>query len=242
VRPADGDRCWVLPLSSVLGPADFPAAHSPPLQVEGLDLSLANKMLGAVGTGTSEDVSTATPRTSSSPSSPAAGTLRLNGQQHPQHHLTVLPPLPCDVWQCGGGYRELSPRVPLLAIDLGQTPGALQGSAILELRHQPQLPISAMDGQQLSHGEEAGSGNCHAIVIWVDFDQGGSDVPAGSCTHSNGPHADGLPKPGPKQGVLLLNQPVAAARGVHGVPAQLRVTTQISEGADEMSFGVSLVV
>lgn len=53
-------------------------------------------------------------------------------------------------WQCGGGYVELTERVPLLHMDFQQPVGSLSGG-VVEARVVRQ-------------------GTCHALLLWMDYD------------------------------------------------------------------------
>ena len=63
-------------------------------------------------------------------------------------------------WQCGGGYAELTERVPLLHLDF-------------------QGPGTSLDGAA-THARVLQRGTCHAVLLWMEYGldpSGGLQVP-----------------------------------------------------------------
>ena len=72
-------------------------------------------------------------------------------------------------WQCGGGYAELTERVPLLHMDFRESVTSLTG-AVVEARHLQE-------------------GTCHAVLLWMDYDLD----PDGSFQVTSSQHARHVP-------------------------------------------------
>lgn len=53
-------------------------------------------------------------------------------------------------WQCGGGYAELTERVPLLHCDF-------------------QGPVTSLTGAVVE-APAVQQGTCHAVLLWMDYD------------------------------------------------------------------------
>lgn len=119
-------------------------------------MTLANAMLGVVGTPEEACGPWSPPPHSDShaelnPSQPMDGTTASTPPPpSPDATIPPLPPLPFAVWQCGGGYREVSQRADVMCLDLAGPMQQARGSTRL---HVP-----------------AGSGTVHAIVLWLDYD------------------------------------------------------------------------
>ena len=60
-----------------------------------------------------------------------------------------MPILAYQAWQCGGGYVELTERVPLLQMDFQRVVHPLAGAA---------------DARVLQRG------TCHAVLLWMEYD------------------------------------------------------------------------
>ncbi|GLC46837.1 Protein arginine N-methyltransferase 7 [Pleodorina starrii] len=156
-----------------------------------------------------------------------------------------LPILPYSVWQAGGGYEELSGRRELLSLDCGGHLDDVEGVATLTVTH---------------------GSVCHAIVLWLEYDLG---PPAASTTHgseqrrrqgdetqgtgatepggdgggsggglvvSTAPAADGGPT-ATVQGVYLLRQPVQLTRG-----SRLHVAAQFDGLDADVSVEVTVLL
>ncbi len=138
------------------------------VQVEGLNLELANRLLGVVGaeSGDPEDIR----------SSP-------------------LPVLPYAVWQCGAGYEELSERVTLVTFDFNEPLRDREGEAVLAWKRED-LPCSAWPSSGVNHNEGEGGGVrcCHAIVMWMDYFSGSGLLLSQAPDRDGGPtpHTQGV--------------------------------------------------
>ena len=211
--------------------------------VEGFDLTPANRTLGVVGgeEGPLGGASEVEPEGAAA--SGKEGAPQQQQQQQRQHH-GFLPVLPYPVWQCGGGYRELSQRATVMEFDFASAMADQAGSAEL---HWASTPPSAggNNGESTSpapvgpdcHAPSGaavsptpGGAVCHAIVFWMDYKLGvsGSGEPLWL---SQMPDPEGRPLPS-VQGVLLLQQPVVA-----GGPG-LMVRASLSSEDGDISFEV----
>lgn len=166
--------------------------------IEGLDLSVANALLGVVGT-------------SSPPLQSPSGETTGIGDSATDLAGSVsggVPVLPYAVWQCGGGYREISQRFDLLHFDFSGPVADVEGAA---------AAATALPG-----------GTCHAIVYWMDFHMDD----AATCVVSGAPPQDSRPGPS-EQAVQLLPQPIEFKAG-----AQLTVAARFLAADGNVEFEI----
>lgn len=163
------------------------------LQVQGLDLRPANKILGVVGASECdqhEQPASGAETTGHAQATPAATDCSMGAAHSSEHEDgsspgstavqaagstsdTVpepLPPLPYAVWQCGGGYVEQSDRVDLLQLDLAG-------------------PVQRVEGRQQVHVLPGAT--VHAVVLWLDYDLTPRSCHDGSSSNSGGSSVDG---------------------------------------------------
>ncbi|KAG2485028.1 hypothetical protein HYH03_016231 [Edaphochlamys debaryana] len=103
-----------------------------------------------------------------------------------------LPVLPYSIWQAGGGYEELSERSKLLRLDCSSHLDDVEGGAVLTAVR---------------------PGVCHAVVLWMDYDL---SPPSGSGRSELSVTTGPLPNGGPTaavQGVYLLRKPYEVKPG-----------------------------
>lgn len=159
--------------------------------VEGVDLTAANALLGVVGDGSSEGAAGG-----------AAGA------------ASGVPVMPYAVWQCGGGYEEVSERFDLLKFDFGGAVADVAGEATV---------VATPTG-----------GTCHALVYWMEYGFGcGTD--GGEPVVSGAPPAGGRPGPS-EQAVQLLSAPLVLQPGQR---LHVEAKFDASEGNVEFDIGWS---
>ena len=215
-------------------------------QVEGFDLTPANRTLGVVGgeEGPSGGASEAgTEGAAASGKEGAPQQQQQQQQQRKRQHHGCLPVLPYPVWQCGGGYQELSQRATVMKFDFAAAMAVQTGSAELHWGSFP--PPADKNGESMSpapvgpdcHAPSRAAVSpapdgpvCHAVVFWMDYKLGGSSS-GEPLWLSQMPDPQGRPLPS-VQGVLLLQQPVAA-----GGPG-LMVRASLSSEDGDISFEV----
>ena len=216
--------------------------------VEGFDLTPANRTLGVVGgeegpLGGASEVEPEGAAASGKEGAPQQQ--QQQQQQRKRQHHGCLPVLPYPVWQCGGGYRELSQRATVMEFDFAAAMEVQAGSAEL---HWESIPPPAENNREstsptpvdpVCHGPSgradvfpASDGPvCHAVVFWMDYKLGVSSSSGKPLWLSQMPDPQGSPLPS-VQGVLLLQQPVVA-----GGPG-LTVRASLSSEDGDISFEV----
>ncbi|EFJ48213.1 hypothetical protein VOLCADRAFT_104892 [Volvox carteri f. nagariensis] len=199
--------------------------------VEGLDLSAANAVLGVVGApaeAEAEVEAAAGVQSGADSDDDVWGdegsgddAERVGDGANAGKVRQPLPILPYSVWQAGGGYQELSARQELFVLDCDGHLNDVEGNATLTVTH---------------------GSVCHAVVLWLEYDLGPSAASAaengtagqGRLVVSTAPAKDGGPT-ATVQGVYLLRQPVEVTHG-----SRLHVTAQF-DGLDA-DVGVDVTV
>ena len=194
--------------------------------VQGIDLTPANQALGVVGDEHAEiqDPSPLAHMNSKLRAAPSRGVVVGEGAAPSGNSsgggssslLGRVPALPCSVWQCGGGYQELSQRLELLSLDCSGPVVHAAGGGLLD----------AVRG-----------GTCHALLLWLDYDLDA----AGRWKVQNGPDVWGGPSASTHE-VLLLNQPqeiMPQLQPEGHFPSSAASISVVSEGSSASTSAVS---
>uniref|UniRef100_A0A7S0VD07 type I protein arginine methyltransferase n=1 Tax=Polytomella parva TaxID=51329 RepID=A0A7S0VD07_9CHLO len=164
--------------------------------VEGLDLTPCNAGLGVVGGG--DEAHSSENKGNDDDGYNNDDKDKLHSRKYKEITQNVakalsrrsrLPMLPYNIWQCGGGYEELSERVEVLNIDLTQDIQAEEGDGLMRDSENEKRREREKEGTIQSSSDQSCSkalghtvkrgvaelmfkrqGDCHAVVLWVDYD------------------------------------------------------------------------